>query len=263
MRAFLKVAAAWLTASGCAGSAPSDPTLDLVHTGERLANSETTAIAVLTTTIRGAGEPLGVTTEPLLRPAGCATSQSDGVVTTFTFTDCAAPFGIRASVSGSVTATVRAQGEILDVDYASDDFHVGKAHLSKWRVSTHTTVAQDGSRRMLRTAHIEGSIAVAGGEQPFTRDVGPTNVAWGGVDACLGVDGASVASTTDAPNGAAVTTRLMAIRRCSSECPTAGGVVHISRADGASASISFLGGTSAQYKTAEGLVVRYAPTCEP
>jgi len=259
------VSAAWVAA--CAPSTSDDPETQRARDGTDLVSHEgdTELLAAALVGTSGAQLSLattfpdGVTPKDLgdgarafFFPRGCVTPSHDSKTrtVTYTFEDCAGPFGLR-KISGSLTI-VYARGSTgtgISLTITADKLSVGRATL---RLSATADIRAEGTTRTsVWHAEVTGQSAR---DRAFSRVVDRTLVFSTG-ESCITSSGTSTGTVGDT----ALTVTVDALKRCRAACPEAGGSVTIA-GEGSSVSLAF-DGTSEAKLTVDGKSKTIALAC--
>lgn len=183
-------------------------------------------------------------------PRGCVVPRHDSVArtVTYTFTDCAGPFGLRR-LGGTVTIGYARRDADLDLTIVARALAIGRATVDL--DATATVHAEGSTRTATWRSALSGKTAR---DRTFVRTVERTLVFSAG-ESCIEASGVSRGDVGGAP----LTVTIDRVRRCRAACPEAGGKVTIEGA-GATVELAFDGTTEASL-TIEGKARTIALAC--
>jgi len=176
------------------------------------------------------------------KPQGCATSTAAGATVTYTLADCTGPYGL-VKVSGTLTAVYsRATGGGVNVVITGKGIKANGATLDV--NSTVVGTMTNGVKKAVVTVDAGGTGPRGGG---LTRK-GSYTITFDSMTECVTVDGTW--QTGGARTGAS--TVVSGFKRCTGECPAAGGsIVHTGARDEA-VTVTYDGSKAAKFSSTGG-----------
>jgi hypothetical protein len=175
-------------------------------------------------------------------PRGCLAVTSDEATqtVTYTFTNCAGPYGI-FKISGTMVATHAEPPDKLVLDIVGHDLLVNRSTVD-W--SAHAEITGAGTARTMDWHGALSGITGRGKEFKRTND---KVVAWRLGERCFAVSGVSEGDV----RGRYLRTEIANFRRCQGSCPEAGGRITIT-GEKQRLEILFDGTSRATYTTPKG-----------
>jgi hypothetical protein len=246
MRSMILAVASALTLLGCGGVDTN--TTDDTSTAYSAALTVDSAVeesglfAALAAQLQaGAGGPNVIATNgakitSLFTPAGCATVTTVMNVDTFTFTKCTGPYGLY-KLDGTLTATFTPMNTMVKIDLAATGFKISTSTVDV----TASAVVNPGVTQDSATVTSTSSGTNARGET--ASRTGMYTAGWDG--SCLTLDGTF--NTTI--GNVSWSTVVSNFRQCSGMCPDAGGTVTLTDMSGASVTVHYSNGASAEVTT--------------
>jgi hypothetical protein len=172
----------------------------------------------------------------LFMPAGCATVTTVMNVDTFTFTRCTGPYGL-LKLDGTVTATFTPMNTMVKIDLAATGLKISTATVDV----TASALVTPGVTQDSATITSTSSGTNARGETA-TRS-GSYSAGWDGM--CLTLDGTFMTTI----GNLSWSTVVSNFRQCSGMCPDSGGTVTLTGMNGASVTVHYTNGASAEVTT--------------
>lgn len=234
------VALVGLASAACAPSATDDPETQRARDGTDLVSHEGDT-ELLTAALVGTSGPqdTGEGARAFFFPRGCVVPRHDAATRTvsYTFTDCAGPFGLR-KLTGVVTITyarAATSNAGLSLTIVAEKLAIGRATL---RLDAKADITAEGTtRRAVWHAEVEGQSAR---DRAFKRVVDRTLLFSTG-ESCIEASGTSEGSVGEE----SLKVTLDKVKRCRAACPEAGGSVTI-EGGGTTIALAFDGTTEAK-----------------